>query len=430
MDHEKINMGSYNLHFIKTKKFKTVKVSVNFRRPVIKEEVTIRKFLFSLLCDSTKSYPTRRLMEIEQENLYLLNLAYGTQIFGNYINTYVDVTMLNDTYSEPGTVKKGIYFLFDILFNPNIKDNEFNKTVFDVIYNRMETDINSIKDYTDLYCLVKVLEEMDPDSPASFHTWGYIDDLKKINNNSLYEYYQSVLNSDITDIFIVGDVDANEIKELFKEEFLVNTIKRQKIDVFINYYDCRRKAKNVLIEEKLLQQAKLALACKLINVNDYERRYPFILYAQILGGNAYSKLFQDVREKHSYAYTISASTKVPSSIMLISSGIDKDNFEKALKIIKKDLKSMASNINDDELEKAKKDIITGLNSVYDSQFDIISNYLGIEVLGSDDLETKKKKFMGVTKEEIMKFADKVKLDTVVLLYGEGNNEETTNQKDE
>ena len=37
MNYEQINMGSYNLHIIKTTKFKTITVEVNFRRKLKKE---------------------------------------------------------------------------------------------------------------------------------------------------------------------------------------------------------------------------------------------------------------------------------------------------------------------------------------------------------------------------------------------------------
>ena len=40
MNYEQINMGSYHLHVINTKKFKTITIDVNFRRKVVKEEIT------------------------------------------------------------------------------------------------------------------------------------------------------------------------------------------------------------------------------------------------------------------------------------------------------------------------------------------------------------------------------------------------------
>ena len=43
MDYEKINMGAYNLHLIKTTKFKTITVEVNFREKLIKENITLKE---------------------------------------------------------------------------------------------------------------------------------------------------------------------------------------------------------------------------------------------------------------------------------------------------------------------------------------------------------------------------------------------------
>ena len=45
MNLETINMGAYNLHLIKTNKFKTITIDVDFFREVKKEEITKRNLL-------------------------------------------------------------------------------------------------------------------------------------------------------------------------------------------------------------------------------------------------------------------------------------------------------------------------------------------------------------------------------------------------
>ena len=42
MNYELINMGAYNLHFIKTNRFKTITVEVDFRREIQKNDITKR----------------------------------------------------------------------------------------------------------------------------------------------------------------------------------------------------------------------------------------------------------------------------------------------------------------------------------------------------------------------------------------------------
>ena len=62
MEYEKIEKQNYNLHIIKTDKFKTTTISVNFVDKIKKEEITIRKFLFQILCSTSLKYNTNRLL--------------------------------------------------------------------------------------------------------------------------------------------------------------------------------------------------------------------------------------------------------------------------------------------------------------------------------------------------------------------------------
>ena len=73
MKYKKITTQTYNLHIIKTKKFKTVTIEVNFKSKLDKEEITYRNLLINTLCQSTRKYPSKRCLEIATEDLYELN---------------------------------------------------------------------------------------------------------------------------------------------------------------------------------------------------------------------------------------------------------------------------------------------------------------------------------------------------------------------
>ena len=53
VNYKQYDMGSFHLHVIPTKRFKTVGLKVNFKRPARKEEITIRNFLNQILLEST-----------------------------------------------------------------------------------------------------------------------------------------------------------------------------------------------------------------------------------------------------------------------------------------------------------------------------------------------------------------------------------------
>ena len=124
MKYKKMSTYSYNLHVIKTDKFKTVTVKVNFKRKLVKNEITYRNMIINTLCESTLEYPTKRLMTIATENLYDLYYKGMNYISGKYNIMSFDVTFLNEEYTEKGMLDKSIKFLSDIIFKPNIEKNK------------------------------------------------------------------------------------------------------------------------------------------------------------------------------------------------------------------------------------------------------------------------------------------------------------------
>ncbi len=410
------NLHSYNLHFIKTDKFKTISMLVNFKRPLKKEEVTIRNFLALMLMQSSKNYPNRRLLAIKAEHLYDPNIAVIHRRLGNYSLLSFSLAMLNEAYTEPKMYEKTFAFLMEIIFNPHLKDKAFDAKSFKIVKNMYSSSLKSIKDDPQKYSLIRMLEEMDIKAPYAFRD-GYLEDIKKITPKTLKTYYNEVINNDELDIFILGDLDLNEIKRMLKEKIKINTIKRFKGDLVINHQQHRLRIKKVNEEEKI-RQSKLSIGCKLINLTDFEQKYIMPLYANILGGASYSKLFATVREKHSLAYYIKSVYIKADNLLLIYSGINKDNASKVLSLIKKEMNEIAKgNIKDSELDKAKKSILSQLDDVFDYPNQIINTYLLISLLKLDDLKTQIKKYQEVTIADLKRVAKKIKMDTVFLLYG-------------
>lgn len=420
MEYDKINLGAYNLHFIKTERFKTTTISVNFREKIEKENITKRNFLFELLTTTSLKYNTERLLQRELENLYSLSLSSSSIKFGNIINNYIDIKFLNNKYSDEDLLSNSINLLFELIFNPNVDEIGFNEKVFNETKDIIAISINSLYEKPATYANIRALEVMDENDPVSYNMFGYKSDLDKIDRKNLYEYYKEVLKKDIIDVFIIGDVDKNQVIDLFKEKFKINTMKMDKITPYITYSSID---KCISYKESIrgLKQAKLSVICKIINITDFERRYVMPIYASILGGSANSKLFMNVREKMSLAYTINASTKSPNSILMINAGIDKENYEKVVEIIKKEIKSMKK-VTDEEINSAKSEIISTLDSLFDNPAGIINYYFGIEVFNSDNIDVKKESYMKVNKKDIINFSNKIKIATTYILEG-GNNEE-------
>ncbi len=426
MKYNKIPLPTYNIHVIETKKFKTITVKVNFKRVLKKEEIAYRNVLINVLCESTSDYPTKRLMEMATEDLYDLSYQGSNYISGKYSVVGFDIVFLNEKYTEPGMFNKSIDFLASMLFHPNLDSSKttkrFNKRAFDLAYNLLESNLKSLKESPNMYSRMRMLEYMEPNSETSFRSCGYIEDLEKIDSRKLYKYYEGMLKKDIVDIFVIGDVKTDKVAKIIEEKFRLNTLKKQSDSHFI-MPKSRRIIPKTTKEKSNYSQSQLVMGYKMMNLTDFELRYVLNVYSYILGGGPDSKLFKNVREKNSLCYTISSTGQPLNSIMIVSAGIDDKNFNKAVSLVKKEVKQMIKgNFTDDDIIKAKVTYLNSLKELEDNPQSILSMYVGMEYLNSHDMNMRINNINKVSKSDVVALANKIHLDTIYLLEGGDNHD--------
>lgn len=418
MKYNHYEVGPYNLYIINTDKFKRNVITVNFKRKVIKNEITIRNFLSNILIKSTKKHKSERDMIIESEDLYNVAYSGGTNISGMYLILYYEMTFLNEKYASKEINEDAIKFLSEILFNPNIENNAFNEQIFSLVKEEIKNDILNVEEDSSTLATKTLYEKMDKNSPLSYFASGYIDDLNKITPKELYKYYKSVLKSDNIDIFIIGNINPNEIKKLIIDNFDIKTIKKPSQKHFIANNKLRSRVKSVKVK-KDLNQSILKIGFKLSNLTEIERKYAITLYNYILGGGPDSKLFRSVREKNSLCYNINTSISKVFNIMTLSAGINAKDYKKTVTLIKKELKNMEKgNFSLEEIEASKNIYKSSFLSLLDSPYNVIGVYEANIYLDLDLIDERIKMIDKITKEMIMNVAKKVKMDTILLLEGE------------
>lgn len=422
MEYIKYELGAYNLNVIKTNNFKTVRVEVKFRNVVKKEEITLRNLLKMVLIESTKKFDTERKFVIESEELYDLKLSSTSSRVGNFTTLSFNLTFLNEEYTEKGLHNKSLDFLMEVLFNPNVSNNKFDSLSFNNCVNKLEKSIMGRKDNKTKYSIFALLQHMG-DYAYSYDQYGYLSDLKNIDEAKLYEYYKKVLMNDLVDVYVIGNVDSNEIKEYFINNFKINSFKKEKMNVLIDEVLPRKRVK-VFKEEDAVNQTKIAIGLRFNDVSEYERKYVLYVYNEILGGSGNSLLFDTVREKNSLAYYINSIAQGYDNLLIIYTGIDKDRIDLGLKLIKKTIKDIEKGeFTSDMFNNAINMITSSLKLSLETQPSVINNYYAMNILNSDDINTRISKFEKITKEDVINFSKKIKMDTIFLLEGDHNEED-------
>lgn len=414
MNTKTIKINNINIHFTKTNKFKTTLVSFGFTNKFKKEEYIKRKALFDLLIESNKEYNSKRKLEIEAQNLYINEFRSSTKTVGNYMCSFINTTFINNKYSEKDNDIKCLNFLKNIIIKPDIKNNEFNKKSFNNIYKKLKTNILSYDDEPRIIAEKECLKKTDINNPIN-SLFIDINDLKKLKNSDVVNYYNYVINNDRIDIFIIGEYDEKKYIDFFRDLNIGNTVNINNIDYKYNKY--KNKEDKIIKKDNRFKQANLIISYKVININEYEKHYLIPIFNTILGGNPSARLFMNIREKNSLAYRISSTYHRAFGILLISSGIDFCNYEKTINLIKDQFNSMR-NIKTEELENAKKNIISEMNTIFDNKETIFSYNYNCLVFNVENHKEYINKIKNIKKEEIEKLISKIKIDTIFLLYGE------------
>lgn len=424
MIYKTFKTNTYNIYTIKTDRFKTCHMEIIFRNNIKKENITKRSILTELLVENTKTYNTRRKKIIELENLYNsyfygITNRVGSSILTSFCFDFINPDLVNEKIDE------FIKFPLDAILNPNISNNEFDITTFTYIKERVKKDIESIIENPKSYSIDKLLSNMCKDTESSININGYIEDLDLINNSNIYDYYLDMIKHDYIDIYIIGNIDMDKVKTIINNNFKINILKSHNINYEINNKMSKRV--NKIYEYYPFSQENICIGLNIDKTTSYEKNYVAQVYNMILGGGSLeTKLYNRLRNENSLCYNCVSIYQKFDNLLLLHTAISPDNEELAIKLMKKALNDMLNgNIKEEELENAKKLITTTLNMSLDIPGRIIDNYVFENLYGLDKLETRINNYNKVTKKDIIEFAKKIKINTI-LCVRDGENERNKN----
>lgn len=406
------------LHEIQTDKFKTNLIAIFLSMPITKENVTKNSLLSAVLRRGSKNMPTQAQISQELEEMYGASFDCGLDKTGdNHILKFY-LESINDNFlpqKDENMLKTSIEKLLEIVFNPLVENEAFKEEYVKQEKENVKRIINGKPDNKARYAFDRCIEEMYKDKPYGLYKYGYIEDLEAITAQELYEYYKQMISECKIDIFISGNID--EAISIVEQNENIQQLQEREPNYKINKVESKDTVEEQeVIEEMDVTQGKLTIGLDL-HLENEEQKYDAMLYNAILGGTANSKMFQEVREKASLAYTAGSSYVRYKSNIFIKCGIEIANYEKTMEIIRKQLEDMKNGVfTDEDIENAKKGIISAIKSIDDEQDTEITYFFGQELTDTKtSLEEYMEKVQKVSKEDIIKVANAVTVNTVYFL---------------
>ena len=295
------------LHLIETNKFKTNLIGVFITVPLKRENVTLDAVIPAVLKRGTNNLKTQEDISKKLEDMYGATLDCGIEKSGDnhIIKFYIEA--LNNKFtpknSNQNVDKESINLLLDVIFNPLVENECFKKEYLDLEKNNVKLLIDSKIDNKDAYAFNRCVEEMYKDKQYGLYKFGYTEDLEKIDEKNLYDYYLNLINTAKIDIVVSGDLEKDEIASLVVNNENIQKLKERKAPNIINNEETEIKEKveiKTLEEAMDITQGKLVLGLD-IDYNKPNSRFAMCLYNVILRRKCNFKVIPKCKRKSKFS---------------------------------------------------------------------------------------------------------------------------------
>lgn len=401
-------------------KFKTNSINIFFLDNLERQSVTYNALVPAVLRRGSRSFKTLREIALRLEELYGAGFDCGVSKKGecHIIQFYMDFISDNYTMEDDSLFESAFNLMFEIIFEPELENGDFKEDILVQEKENLRKLIESRINDKMTYGVERCFEEMCSDEPYGLYEYGYAEDLESITPAKLYKHYKRMVENYPVKVFLTGDMDNKKTDLVARKLSEVGRKQIKELEV-CNTDKKAGKVKDIT-EKMIVTQGKLSMGFRTNTAPGSDDYYSLLVFNGILGGGIHSKLFQNVREKASLAYYAYSRLEKFKGLMVISSGIDTNNREKAQNIILQQIEEIRKgNISDYEYESTIKTIETGMKSLMDSQLQIVDFYLSQTVAGTDDsFAAVVRKVKKAERQDVIDVSKKIQLDTVYFLTGD------------
>lgn len=408
--------------FIKSDKFKTSSISINMFIPADEKEVSAYSLLSLLLTSATGDYPDYTSLNRVLSELYSASLIGDISKFGDMRMIKFAITSIDDKFTLFGEKisEKTAQLLISAVFNPPFETKAFQKEFENskrVLIEQINSEINDKR----AYALSKTESIMYDGEPAGVSRYGTVETVNKLTVDDLKKAHKYLVENAFIRVNVVSQSEPDSVFDKIGSYFnsLNRNVEKENLSL------CHKtKGELKRVSENMdVTQAKL---CMGFSVDTGDTRFDTAktaVFVDIFGGGAYSKLFTVVREKLSLCYYCAARFNSRKGAFIVDSGILEEMYDKAYNGILGQLDEIKKgNFDEDLVNSSKMSLTDSLLSVNDKMA-TLDNWYALNCFNEGEtIEDYISLINRVTKKDIVKVANSVKLDTVYFLGKKGDYE--------
>ena len=347
-------------------RFKQGCLSLQFLRPMCREEAAVNALIPAVLLRGTKYRPDLRAITLHLDDLYGASVGALVRRIGDYQTVGLYCGFIEDRFALQGDkiLEPMVDFLRELLLEPVMEDGGFCAAFVESEKRNLVATIESERNDKRAYAAAQMLRKMCSADSFGISRLGEKEQVEQIDPKGAWVHYQEVLRCSPVEIFYVGGGDIQMLVRKLKELF--SGICREPV-ALPQQSPFRDGGGGDHIETMEVTQAKLVLGFT-TPVTNRQTQFPAMqVFNALFGAGMTSKLFMNVREKLSLCYSIGSGYYGSKGIVTVSAGIDADKESVVRQQIMAQLEACREGqISREELVAAKEAVLSSLRSVYDS----------------------------------------------------------------
>lgn len=406
------------LRVFPAERFKQGCLSLQFLRPMCKEEAALNAIIPAVLLRGTKKNPDLRSITLRLDDLYGASVGALVRRVGDYQTVGLYCGFIEDRYALSGdqVLEPMLDFLEELLLDPVTDGEAFDKEFVESEKRNLIATIESERNDKRAYTAAQMLKKMCIADSFGVPRLGEKEQVEQINAKSAWDHYQNVLRHSPVEVFYVGSGDAKTVAD--KLHRLFGRIER-KVVALPPQSPFRDGGGGNHTETMAISQGKLSMGFVTPITNQDPQFAAMQVLNTVFGAGMTSKLFMNVREKMSLCYSIGSGYYGSKGIMTVSAGIDCDKEPVVTAEILRQLDACrAGEITPAELAAGKEAILSGLRGVHDSPGSI-EGYETTAAISALPLTVEQyyRAVEAVTAEDVAAAAKTVNLHTTYFLKG-------------
>ncbi len=403
---------------VQTEKFKTGCFSINFFRPLRREEAAMNALIPSVLLRGSEGCPDLRAIAARLDELYGASAGTLIRKKGEVQMTGFYADFIEDALAGEPVFAPMMDFLGELLLRPRLENGAFSAEYVESEKRNLANAIASRVNDKRTYATGQLVKTMCAGEAYAVPRLGELEDVEPITPEGLYAQYRKVLAESRVELFYMGSLAPEQVADVLRQTLQALPRAGQVVPVGTTPAPAARPVQEKT-ERLDVTQGKLSLGF-FTDITAKDPRYPaLVLAATVFGGGATSKLFTNVREKMSLCYYASASFEKFKGVLSVSSGVEFSKLETAKTEILRQMEACkAGDITDDELESARGYLVSDLKIAMDSPGRLDDYYMGQILLEQDGtMQDLASAIARVTKQEAAEAIQALRLDTIYALEG-------------